>query len=453
MTEFPSAIGKRESAALALALAILSVVFLRPSIRGHDGVGNYVYLMSLLRDGDFDFTNEYAAFDLRSDGRVRLADAPRSGITGLPANRYGVGCALFWAPTVGMVHALLSAFDPTLATGLGRPYEWAVGIGSAWWGGLGLWLLYVRLRRDFAARSALLALAGIVFATPFCFYLWMHGSMSHAVGFFVVVMALLTLEKAWQAPRGMGSLLLGAWCGLLVLTRFQDATWSAALGLALVLVPWWRGRAAGETAASRNFTAAASTLLYFVGFALAILPQLAVWKSLYGSWFSGPLPYLGREGGRLEILPVHLLEVLFSERGGVLAWHPILALALLGLVLGRSRLGFGLLTTAVLGLVLQLYLVASWSMWWGGASFGNRFFISSFPLLLFGLAALDDRLAARGWRRLAPAVLALLMAWNAGLLVQYGAGMISREEEEGWPKVLVNQFTRVPAWLVDRLPF
>lgn len=446
-----SAIGKRETAAVALALALLSLLFLRPSIRGNDGVGNYVYLMSILRDGDFDFTNEYAAFDLRGDGRVRLSDAPRSDATGLPANRYGVGCALFWAPTVGMVHALLSAFDPQLATGIGRPYEWAVGIGSAWWGGLGLWLLYVRLRRDFSARSSVLAISGLIFATPFCFYLWLHGSMSHAISFFVVVMALLTLEKAWQAPRGMGSLLLGAWAGLLVLTRFQDATWAAALGLALVIVPWWTGRAAAESPASRNVTVAAASLLYFFGFALAMLPQLAVWKTLYGGWVSGPLPYLGREGGSIGLVPVHLLQVLFSERGGVLAWHPILALALAGLVFGRTRIGFGLLVAGVLGLVLQLYLVSSWSMWWGGASFGNRFFISSFPILGFGLAALDERLVARGWRRLAPAVLALLILWNAGLLIQYGVPMISREEANGWPKVLRNQLTEVPPWLIDRL--
>lgn len=455
MNEILPAIGKRESAAVAIGLALLSVVFLRPSIRGNDGAGNYVYLMSLLGDGDFDFADEYMTFDLRSTNGLHLSDTPRSPETGLPANRYGIGCAIFWAPTVGLVHGLLSLIDPTLATGIEGPYAWAVAIASAWWGGLGLWLLYLRLRRDFDPRASILALAGILFATPFCFYLWMHGSMSHAVSFFIVVMAMLALEKAWEAPRGFASLLLGAWSGLLVATRFQDVTWAAAFGLALVAVPWFsknRNAGAGKPAVGpRLLTVGISSVLYFGGFFLAMVPQLAVWKILYGSWFSGPLPYFGREGGQLEMLPFHLFQVLFAERGGVIAWHPVLALALAGLILGRKKIGRGLFVAALLGLGLQLYLIASWSMWWGGASFGNRFFISSYPFLIFGLAWLDHRLRDLGWRRLAPVVLLVLMAWNAGLLVQYGTKMISREEAESWGKVLRNQVTEVPAWLIDRV--
>jgi hypothetical protein len=453
MSEILPAIGKRESAAVAIALALASLVFLQPSIRGNDGVGNYVYLMSLFRDGDFDFSNEYAAFDLRDRGRLGLADAPRSEATGLPANRYGIGCALFWAPTVGLVHLLLTRLDPVLATGLGRPYEWAVGIASAWWGGLGLWLLYLRLRRDFDTRAAALALTGIVLATPLAFYLWMHGSMSHAVSFFIAVMALLALEQAWAAPRGMASLLLGAWSGLLVITRFQDVTWSAAFGLALVAAPLAAslGGTSGVTRQKAAITAIVSSALFALGAALALLPQMAVWKLLYGSWFSGPLPYLGREGGVLETWPKHLLEALFSQRGGALMWHPILIVALAGLFAARKRLGFGLFFAACLGLTLQLYLVASWSMWWGGASFGNRFFISSYPVLVFGLAYADESLRRAGWRRLAPALLGLLIAWNAGLLIQYGTQMISREKAEGWGKVVSNQFIGVPKWMWERV--
>jgi hypothetical protein len=285
--------------------------------------------------------------------------------------------------------------------------------------------------------------------------------MSHAVSFFIVVMAMLALEKAWEDPRGFASLLVGAWCGLLVATRFQDVTWAAAFGLALVAVPWFglandqEGNTKTGTdkigTARRTLTVAISTALYFGGFFLAMLPQLAVWKILYGSWFSGPVPYLGREGGMLETLPIHLLEVLFTQRGGVIAWHPILLAAVVGLILSRKRIGRGLLVTAFLGLGFQLYLVASWSMWWGGASFGNRFFISSFPFLLFGLAGLDQRLRSAGWRRVVPVMLALLIAWNAGLLIQYGTEMVSREKEMGWGRVIQNQFTEVPAWLFNRV--
>ena len=91
-------------------------------------------------------------------------------------------------------------------------------------------------------------------------------------------------------------------------------------------------------------------------------------------------------------------------------------------------------------------------MWYGGASFGNRFFISSYPFMAFGLMHLIATWGRRTRYYLLLTLLTLLLiVWNAGLLIQYGVPMISREKEEGWAKVLENQFTEVPMWVLDRL--
>lgn len=456
MTHAAASTGNKEPVVSAILLAILTAVLLLPSIRGVDGTSNYVYLMSILMDGDLDFSNEYAAFDHARRDSFNLSDAPVHPATGLPANRYGVGSAIFWAPAVMVVHFVLLFGSPELATGMSPPYAWAVGLASAFWGCLGAWLIFMRVREQFGSYAAWLALAGMLFATPLAFYVWAHGSMSHAVSFFAAVMALLSLERAWRKGTALSALIAGVWAGLVVLVRLQDVTWTAAFGLGLLI--FWPREIEGEAEKKPALVRAvwgryAAALIFAVGVAVAMSLQMAVWRTLYGSWFSGPLPYLGREGGTLEFLPRHFFSVLVSERGGVFAWHPILLAGLAGVFAARRQLGKAIFWTSVIGIVLQFYLVSSWSMWWGGASFGNRFFISSYPVFALGLGWIILRLRERSRTWVAPVILLLLIGWNTGLLLQYGTEMISREDEVGWGVVLRNQFTEVPAWVFDRLPF
>ncbi|MBI3736986.1 hypothetical protein HY256_10795 [Candidatus Sumerlaeota bacterium] len=432
-----------------------------PSIRGNDGMGNYAYLMSMLNDADLNFANDYAAFDSVHQERYRMSDAPVNPRTERPANRYGIGAAMFWAPAVLPVHLLLERISPDQATGLTPPYEWGVALASAWWGGLGVWLLLMRLRERFNARVSWTAAAGMLLATPLGFYIWAHGSMSHAVRFFIGAIALLTFEKTILQPTLGSVAALGIFAGFLLDTRAQDATWAAALigGAFLARVkskPHLTAATASETGGILGLNPLVTLAICLWGFFLAVLPQLVVWNYLYGSWLSGPAPYLNREAGAFDLLPIHAIQALFSSRHGALAWHPILIVALAGLVLGARRRGgiTGLRTLCVLGLaglMLQLYLVGSWSMWWAGASFGNRFFISSYPFLFFGAAIAFDWIERRFGKWTGPFLVCLLVFWNAGLLIQYGTEMIPREEPAGWGDILINQFVQVPAWVIERV--
>jgi hypothetical protein len=274
--------------------------------------------------------------------------------------------------------------------------------------------------------------------------------MSHAVSFFAAVMAMLCVERCWERGGAFVAFNAGLWAGMLAVVRPQDATWTVALGFGLILASVKRAAKSDDASppppsASRRVLAWAA-----LGLALALAPQMAIWNELYGSPFSGPSPYLNREAGRFSFWPRNLVNVLVSERGGVFAWHPILLVGAMGLA-SRYPLGRPIRLVAAIGLGLQIYLVSCWSMWWAGASFGNRFFISAYPFLALGLAAALERIGAgrRAW--LAPMLVAALVVWNAGLLVQYGTEMIPREEEVGWPVVLRNQFDAAPRWVWDWL--
>src|SRR5262249_6294906 len=68
-----------------------------------DGIYYFVYLPSLVFDGDLDFENDYRAFGLDVNRAWQLA---RSLGTGLPANHWPVGTAMLWAPMYLLAHGL-----------------------------------------------------------------------------------------------------------------------------------------------------------------------------------------------------------------------------------------------------------------------------------------------------------------------------------------------------------
>lgn len=446
-----AATSKRELLWVGLALAVFGILAVRPSIRGNDGLGHYAYLASLFSDGDFAFSDDYAEFDRLHAYPYKFAELPADPATGRASNRYGVGAALLWSPfvAVGELAARVGrGADAPALTYPHRGHVWGVGLGTLFWGSLGLWLLYGRLRRDFSLGACLATLLGLILATPLGFYLYAHGSMAHGVNFFAMVLLLLAWERALDVQSGGAWLLFGAAGGLLLLTRAQDATWALAFGLCAVM--------------ALRQSRLHSTPLLLIGAAalgglLAFAPQLAMWRYLSGTALSGPTPYLNSYAGSFG-WPVHTLAALFSTRHGALLWHPWLGLGLIGLVLLVlcSWAGTPLRRLAGLGLVgfaLQAVLIGSWSMWWAGASFGNRFFISALPLLAFGAAELFDaaRRRGRGWHGAAWALLVLLILWNGGLLIQYATGMISREEAVPLGQMLRNSVIEIPRVVLARL--
>ena len=433
-----TAINKAEWAWVGLALALLAAVAVQPSIRGNDGVGHYAYLSALLRDGSLDLTDTYARFDALKQYSYKFSGLPRSPVTGRPSNRYGIGAACLWAPFVLAAHGALKLAGSPQATALTRPYEWAVGLGTAFWASVGLALIYGRLRRRLAPLACAAVAAGLVLATPLGFYMYAHGSMSHGVSFFAAAALLLGFERAWERPAPARLAWCGFWAAWLVMCRFQDATWVIVAGAALAGRVVWLKRSGWV-----------GILSFSGGFFAVFWVQMAVWNDLYGSWISGPMPYLDETAGTFSRWPMHALEALFSGRHGLLAWHPLIALGLAGLVWkrGMRNAECGINFVGLAGFAAQLWIVGCWSMWWAGASFGNRFFISSLPWVGLGLGRLAEGLDTRRKKAVALGVLAVLVAWNMGLLVQYATEMIPREEWVSWGRIARQNVVDVPGWV------
>jgi hypothetical protein len=316
------------------------------------------------------------------------------------------------------------------------------------------------MRENAPTWACSLALFGVIFATPLGFYLYAHGSMSHGISFFLAVWLLLFFERTWHQPDHKSMALCGFIMSLLVMTRFQDITWLIVITIALVFRVFIfetektkssnRESNVSKIIDYRPYTSLLCMVL--TGF-IAFLPQFLIWGALYGSMLAGPTPYLEGSAGTFSYWPKHLVAVLVSEKGGVMAWHPIYAFAIVGSAISLFKKGsyWILALVGLLGFCAQLYFVSCWSVWWAGASFGNRFFISSLPFLLFGLVTLLIWINKFVARSIIAIGTVFLVTWNMGLLMQYAFQMFPREGEIPWSQVIKQNFIDIPYYVWKKL--
>ena len=408
---------------------------LRPSIRGHDGVLNYSYLRSALIDHDLDFTNEYSYYLKREGEWFDNQELPRDPVTNRPINLYGVGSSILWAPWVLAAHGYCllthSRRDAWPADGFSYPYEEAVGMGSCFYASAGLLLLHGVVRRRFGRVAGFWGVQTVWLASPLFFYMYLHPSMSHANSFFLAAL-LLWLYLGGDGVWRWG--LMGLTAGLLTATRFQDA----ALLCGIVVGEIMRLRSGAVGRGYVRGRAVRYGLACIAG-VVAFSPQLVAWHYLQGSALSGPRAYLAQ--GKVTLwAPIYSMQVMFSGRHGLFYWHPALLLAFAGLLVGKRhpRVRF----VCLVMFAAELWVVSCWSLWWAGASFGHRLFISALPALAVGAAALVQR--TRLTRRWAPVIITLLIFWNFGYVVQYGSGMINRQAAVGLRELFHNNLVTIP---------
>ena len=110
--------------------------------------------------------------------------------------------------------------------------------------------------------------------------------------------------------------------------------------------------------------------------ALVVTPQLAIYYQATGSPFISSY----REP-RLQFRVTRICGVLFSVQKGLFFWSPLLLPACAGLFgLARSsHSARAFVLPAVLFLVANTYVIASWWDWQFGGSFGHRAFVDALP--------------------------------------------------------------------------
>lgn len=437
---------------LAFAVALLATLPLaNPYIRG-EGHGYYAYLPSLAIDRDLHFENEYRRGDpdfvtsnfRRADGHLW---PPMETATGRVRNQWPSGAALLWAPAFLQAHAAVLAARALgvemAADGYAIPYRLACALATAAYAALALLLAARAAERIAGPAAGLTAAAGVWLASSLPVYMYFLPFYGHAPGAFATALFLWWwLERrpmrrawewaAWGAAGGLAAVVDQFAMPVLLVAAAEGAVRAIA-----ALRDPERGEPVSELAAQVSaFVAAAAAVA---------LPDLVARELLHGS------PW---DGGRLTRFfwsEPRLWETGFSTQHGLFLWTPVALAAVAGLVvLAVRRPATGL--PLVAAFALTYYAVASYELWHGSSSFGNRYFVSSTPLFVLGLASLlrgaRDLVSSWTGSRLrwaaTGAMLALLALWNAGLVFQWGSGMIPRQGPVD-PAVVARNQAAVPA--------
>ncbi|MBE7415892.1 MAG: hypothetical protein HS130_11995 [Deltaproteobacteria bacterium] len=422
--------------ALASASIFISLVLVVDSrmeiIRNSDDGHYFSYVRSAVVDRDMDLLNEYERLGITD---FRLTPA------GLPANKYSIGLPLAVFPFYILTHmgivalnALGFAFD---SSGYSIPYQLSFSLGSIFYGYLGLLVSYRLARRYYPEAVSFLSTAFIFLASNLIYYFIREPFMSHLVSFFAAALFFYMWSVTREGEGGKKDFfIMGLSAGLMVITRQQDAVF--------LMVPLVDGVIGFIKERRLPWFLAARGLFPFMAARLAPAAPQAV----SGLIFSSFLVY-SYGGESIYASSPKVVEVLFSSKHGLLSWNPIIIFALIGLIyfIKAERRQGGLLLMAFM---LQLYVNASWFMWWFGHSFGHRAFISSLPVFIVGLAALFEKLDGKRLLAWGIGLAAFLSLWNMVMMMAYLSEMIPYADYFSWKELFLN-LLELPDAIVRKL--
>ncbi|GEM_PF-2455014 len=403
-----------------------------------DGFFYYAHLRTALVDRNFDFYEEVNYYQ-----KYLTVPRPTSPNTtnGHIGNWTQVGWAVLCLPwfLLGRLITLVMYWS-----GIGvyfDGYDWAEivasCIGSSVYGYLGVLLSYRLARYFFAPVISFWATLAIWSATSWVYYIFIQPSFSHSIVSFTVALLIFTSyhNLVISTPSRIRMLLIGAALGLACLVRLQEIIWGIVpFGL---LVNNYLNCNLQEKYPFKNLII--NILLIGLTTCAVFSLQMIEWKLIYDTWFLIP-----QGSGFFEFSTERIFLLLFSDWHGLIFWHPIISIALVGYISlffqRQTRLFAGML---LCGFFFQVAVNSTATDWWAGESFGARRLLDGAVVWVLGLASILQTLSKRQYLTYAiNGILVLLILLNLNLMIQFEMNLIQRESEPlSWSKVYHNSVT------------
>ena len=354
-----------------------------------DGRAYYIYLPSLVLDGDLDFSNQLqnswniAYQPLNPEVKTEL---------GFIRNKYPVGLALTIAAPFLLAHGvskgLYSLTDwPAFApNGYSVLYQ-LLCAGFIMALGVITMILTDRLltgRFRLAGKIAAASVLTFWIGSHYAYYFFREPFMVHIVSGFWVTASILLVDR--MLSRLDSNELSLKDCFLLVLSLSMAMVCRPTN---LFLTPFllylgyklWQGRMLVRLLKMPP--------VCLIGF-LPIIIQITVWYKTTGHLISWSLGEAG-----FSWLSPWLVQTLVSSRHGLLFWSPLVAFSAVGFVWSRNRWG-GFLFCYLLSFLILWYFNSAWRMWWFGDSFGARAFLELSSLFILGLCLFIEHISRSG---------------------------------------------------------
>ncbi|WP_141332683.1 hypothetical protein [Myxococcus sp. AB025B] len=371
-----------------LLLGFFSVLAAFPVYTPFDSKLTLPTTLSLLREGNIALDEYAPTFQVHQNGLFER--------DGHYCNYFPLGPSLVAVPMVALVDGFVRLVTPVggLHPSLGRSLaHWrhlhdTTGLVdlNAWnepqryfasavtaLAGVAMFVLGMSLK--LSRRRALLLSAVFVFCTPLLSTasraLWQHGP-----SLLFLTLSLVCLVRARDNPAVVG------WAGLpLALAYVMRPTNGLSVLLLSLYVVWTYPRQAWR---------------FFASALLVAIPWVAVNQVHYGSVLA---PYY--EPQRLEWSSSRVAEALagnlVSPGRGLFVFTPVLLLSAWGLWLDVRARTFTRLHAVLLAVVaLHWFSISTFPHWWGGHSYGPRFFTDMVPYLVFFLVPVVRSLQWKG---------------------------------------------------------
>jgi hypothetical protein len=308
------------------------------------------------------------------------------------------------APFFAVAH-LLTRWSNLPADGFSLYYQHAAGLGGLAAFLAGVAILGRLLLRHFSPGVAFATLTTITFGTNLFHYGVYDSTFSHAFSFCLIA-ALLDLVDRWRADPGWPtSLYLAVVSALIVLTRHTNVLFLLIVPLSDLRGFWDRRRLVIAMTA--------------IGL-LAVAPQLLIYRIVTNRWLVSAYGQVGNFG----FSSPHLWGVLFGVQKGLFFWSPVLLLAAAGFLVPtpwarRFRLA------AAAAFMTETYLIASWSDWQFGGSYGHRGFTDGLALAAMFVASFFDWVSKRPKLVMGFGVAVCLLVLLSTLqMIQYWLGIV-----------------------------
>lgn len=366
---------------IALTLIFVCCLIALITIGGRvasDGYNYYAYLRSMVIDGDIDFHNDFENYGSAFWRTYKPADT----VTGYYTNVFSVGPAILWAPFYLIAHGavlLVNFFGWSIpANGFSEPYQLSVALASQIYAFIGILMMFRLLRRYYPAGISFISTIAIWLGTFLVYYMIFEPSMSHSLSFFSVTLFLYLWHSSRSTRKTKDWVWLGLSAGLMMLVRWQNGIFMALPASEALIIYLGLLRKQDWPNA---FNLLKKHILFLSMVATAFLPQMLVWKIIYGGFLTIP-----QGTSFMKWTSPFMLETLFSSRHGLFSWHPLFLFGALGWfpLYRRDKLLAG--ATLVLFLIMT-YVNSVVSDWWAGWSFGMRRFDGFLAFLGLGLAA------------------------------------------------------------------
>jgi tetratricopeptide (TPR) repeat protein len=346
-----------------------------------DDAGYYAYLRSVFFDNDLDFINE-----------KKYAHIERFTSTGYVFNNWQIGQSILFLPFFLLGHLsaiILNNFGFSfLLDGYSLPYSMATAIAAQTYLFLGLLFLYKALTKYFSQTPALAATLGIWLGSPLIYYSFIRQRMAHTTEFFMATVFIFFWLKFRESKKHINHAFLGTLLGLFCMVRIINISFFALYFFDQIFHQ--------ASLLSKNNKQFLKTFFYrsfwmLFLFFIVLLPQLFIWQKLNGTFL--PTRHLGMASAGLNFISIkellrNIFGIFFSQQWGLFLSFPLFIISVLGFFsdnqLKQIRLSVFIYLVALI-LIIAIYPESS-------ASYGERHFISSIPLLAIGLAAIINKI-------------------------------------------------------------